>query len=82
MLEHDYSWQKGELKFGYVPPDLLAANLFKGIIEDILVNQAKFTEDGIRCPYKVDNQNGSKLYGNFTGYGRLQQRIWKIFGIL
>lgn len=66
MLEHDYSWYKGELKFGYIPPKLLDANVMQGMIKDILINQAKFTEQSIRYPYKVD-----KL--------EWQQTLWRFY---
>jgi len=66
MLGHDYSWYKGELKFGYIPPKLLDANVMQGMIKDILINQAKFTEQSIRYPYKVD-----KL--------EWQQTLWRFY---
>jgi hypothetical protein len=82
MLEHDYSWYKGELKFGYVPPKLEDAYIMQRAIKDILVNQAKFTENSIRCPYKVDKLEWQQTLWRFYWLWQIaiadMENIWNI----
>jgi hypothetical protein len=82
MLEYNYSWYKGELKFGYIPPKLLDANIMQGMIKDILINQAKFTEESIRCPYKVDKLEWQQTLWRFYWLWQIaiadMENIWNI----
>ena len=71
-----------ELEFGYIPSRLLDANLYQGIIKDILINQAKFTEQSIRCPYKVDKLEWQQTLWRFYWLWQIaiadMENIWNI----
>lgn len=82
MLEYSYPWYKGKIEFGYIPPDLLAANVFRGIIEDILVNQANFSKEYIQCPYKVNKLEWQQTLWRFYWLWQIaiadMENIWNI----
>ncbi len=79
MLGYNYPWYKGKLEFGYIPSDMLAANLFTGTIEDILVSQAKAS---IQCPYKVDKLEWKQTLWRFYWLWQIaiadMENIWNI----
>ena len=82
MLEYNYSWYKGELQFGYIPPKLLDAIIMQRMIEDILINQAKFTKESIHCPYKVDKLEWQQTLWRFYWLWQIaiadMENIWNI----
>jgi hypothetical protein len=53
-----------------------------GMIKDILINQAKFTEESIRCPYKVDKLEWQQTLWRFYWLWQIaiadMENIWNV----